>query len=108
MDYKRAKKLIKTVDIVSILQAAMEAVEIIGNEEDLHGKQKSIKAAELVKRFLTDFKENGDITDEEYQNWGNIVETSGDIIFSIAALASNGHILINQVAKNCKGCCILH
>lgn len=108
MDYNRAKKLIKTIDIASILQAGIEAAEIIGNEEDLHGKQKSIKATELVKRFLDDFKDEGNITDQEYQDWSTVVETSGDIIFSLVTLASKGNILINTVTKGCKGCCTIN
>lgn len=108
MDYGRAKNLIKSIDIVDVFKAAMEAAEIIGNEEGLHGKQKSVKAAELVKDFINDFRNEKKITEQEYNNWNNIVDTSGEIIFSLVTLASKGKVLINHVMTGCKGCCVLN
>lgn len=97
-----------------VIKEVMEAVEALGEVKALSGRQKSAIAQEFSTRVLTDLHNRGKVSDDFYNRAKDTMQYIGPAIFTVVSMASQGKILINQVAQiaesagcDTKKCCTL-
>jgi hypothetical protein len=87
------------LDLVELVKDAMEVVEVFSRNQS--GEKKRDQAKLIIHGAVNELKKDNSITEETANEWNDVIDVSGNIIFDIASLASKGMIAINKVKKCC-------